>query len=75
MSEIKGKVKTIIMDKSAAPNDNITLGPQLSYDASNAQVAVDAINTEFGTNVTTEQFLGFQTIGEVGDYVASLVHN
>ncbi len=75
MSEIKGKVKTIIMDKSSAPSDNITLGPELSYNASNAQVAVDAINNEFGTAVTTDQFLSFQTIGEVGDYVASLVHN
>lgn len=73
MSEIKGKVKTIIMDKSAAPSDTITLGPDLSYDASNVQVAVDAINSEFGTAVTAEQFLSFQTIGEVGDYVASLV--
>jgi acyl carrier protein len=76
MSETtKGKVKNIIMDKSAAPSDNITLGPELSYDATNAQVAVDAINSSFGTNVTVEQFLSFQTIGEVGDYVASLVHN
>ncbi|MFA9215070.1 MAG: hypothetical protein ACEQSR_14730 [Candidatus Methylacidiphilales bacterium] len=73
MSEIKGKVKTIIMDKSSAPSDTITLGPDLSYDASNVQVAVDAINSEFRTNLTAEQFLSFQTIGQVGDYVASLV--
>ncbi|MBJ7428993.1 MAG: hypothetical protein JHD28_08565 [Bacteroidia bacterium] len=74
MSETtKGKVKNIIVDKSTAPSDTITLGPDLSYDASNVQVAVDAINSEFRTNLTVEQFLSFQTIGQVGDYVASLV--
>jgi len=74
MSETtKGKVKNIIVDKSTAPSDTITLGPDLSYDASNVQVAVDAINSEFRTNLTAEQFLSFQTIGQVGDYVASLV--
>lgn len=73
MSGVKGVVRTIIMDKSAAPNDNITLGPQLSYDAANSQVAVDAINAQFGTNVTVSEFLSFQNIGEVGDYVATLV--
>jgi acyl carrier protein len=73
MADIKGKVKIIMMDKSSAPRDTIRLGPDLSYDASNAQVAVDAINSEFGTNVTADQVLSFNTIGEVGDYVASLV--
>lgn len=73
MADIKGKVKIIMMDKSSAPSDTITLGPDLSYDASNAQVAVDAINSEFGTTVTKDQVLSFNTIGEVGDYIASLV--
>lgn len=74
MSEpVRGKVKTIIVDKSAAPSNTITLGPDLGYDGSNAQVAVDAINAEFGTNVTAAEFLGFQNIGEVADYVASIV--
>lgn len=69
MGEIKGKVKTIIMDKSSAPSDDITLGPQLSYDASNSQVAVDAINAEFGTTLTVGAFSGFNNIGQVGDYI------
>lgn len=73
MGEVKGRVKSIIMDKSAAPSDSITLGPDLGYNASNVQVAVDAINTEFGTSVTSAEFLSYQTIGQVGDYVASLV--
>jgi acyl carrier protein len=73
MSEIKGKVKIIMMDKSSAPSDTITLGHDLSYDATNVQVAVDAINSEFGTNVTADEVLKYNTIGEVGDYVAGLV--
>jgi len=70
---IRGKVKVIIMDKSSAPSNTITLGPDLGYDASNTQVAVNAINAEFGTNVTEAEFLSYQNIGQVADYVASLV--
>ena len=70
---IRGKVKTIIMDKSSAPSNTITLGPDLGYDASNTQVAADAINTEFGTSVTVNDILAFQNIGQVADYVAGLV--
>lgn len=73
MGEIRGKVKTIIMDKSSAPSDDITLGPQLSYDASNSQVAVDAINAEFGTTLTVGDFLGFNNIGQVGDFIEGQV--
>ncbi len=75
MADVKGRVKAIIMDKSAAPSDTITLGPELGYDQSNTQVAADAINAEFGTQVTVGEILGFQNIGQVGEYVAGLVGN
>jgi acyl carrier protein len=75
MADVLAKVKIIMMDKSSAPSDTITLGPDLGYDASNAQVAVDAINSEFGTTITVDQVLNFNTIGEVGNYVESIVNN
>jgi acyl carrier protein len=73
MGDVKGKVKTIIMDKTSGANDNITLGTQLNYDASNSAVAVDAINARFGTNLTIAEFLNFNDIGEVGDYIEGQV--
>lgn len=71
MSDIKGRVKTIIMDK--APNaDNLQMQSEMGYNQPAYQAMVDAFNAEFGTNVQVSDVDHLNTVGDVVVYMESL---
>lgn len=71
MSDFKGKVKTIIVDK--APNaDNLHMQSEMGYNQPAYQAMVDAFNAEFGTNVQVSDVDHLGTVGDVVAYMEGL---
>lgn len=68
---IKGKVKSIIMDK-APSGDQLTMQNQLGFQNGGYQPLADAFNAAFGTAVTATELEGLNTVEDVVVYMESL---
>lgn len=66
------KVKVIIMDKVATA-ENATMVANLGCTPGDYTVLATAFNTEFGTNITSNDLTPLQTVGDVCDYVISQI--
>ncbi len=70
MGGVKGKVRSIIMDK--APNaDSVTMKAELGFQSGGYTALTDALNLEFGTTLTEAQVDAQNTVGDVITLVES----
>jgi acyl carrier protein len=60
---MKGKFKNIIMDK-APSGEQLTLKAELGYDNNSFQILADALNAEFGTQITVAQLDACNTVAD-----------
>jgi acyl carrier protein len=74
MPDIKGRVKTIIMDKAVAKdvNDEIKL-TDLGYDQAVKDDMIATLNSDFNISITPEQADQLHNIGETWILVQQLV--
>ena len=64
MGGVKGKVRSIIVDK--APNaDSVTMKAELGFQSGSYTALTDALNLEFGTTLTEAQVDAQNTVGDV----------
>ncbi len=68
---IKGRVKTIIMDKAPSA-DQLTMQGNLGFTNTVYPQLADAFNAEFGTSVTAAELEGLSTVNDVVVYMESL---
>lgn len=72
MSEVRAKVKMIIMDKVATA-ENATMVGDLGATPGDYTVLATAFNTEFGTNISENEISPLNTVGDVCNYVISQI--
>lgn len=70
-SDIKGRVKTIIMDK-APQGDSLTMQAQLGFQPSDYDGLAEAFNQAFGTAVTAADLQPLGTVQDVWTYMENL---
>lgn len=64
MSDIKGRVKSIIMDK--APNaESVRMKAELGFQSGGYTALTEALNLEFGTALTEAQVDAQNSVGDV----------
>jgi acyl carrier protein len=64
MGGVKGKVRSIIVDK--APNaDSVTMKAELGFQSGGYTALTDALNLELGTTLTEAQVDAQNTVGDV----------
>lgn len=69
----KGRTKSIILDK-APQGDNVSMSVNLEYHTfADLQPLADALNAEFGTTIMAADLAPLATVGDVWNYVESLI--
>jgi len=68
MSDIKGRVKTIIMDKLTV-TDQADLFDDFGLDQSNMQAFIDGINNEFQMSITESDINANRTFGNLCTFI------
>ncbi|MBC7382244.1 MAG: hypothetical protein H7296_04520 [Bacteroidia bacterium] len=72
MSQTEKKTKNIIVEK-APLGDNLSMTNVLGFTVADYEPLVDALNTEFGTQVTAADIEPLQTVKDVVVYMESII--